>query len=74
MTIDKIVTAVTIALGLSSVDLCNGVDQNRDRAVSIEEIISAVISALSGCERHAAGTTNESYLPAHPLRSAIKFS
>jgi hypothetical protein len=49
VTIDELVLASNIALGVQSIDLCPNVDANMDGIVTIDELVSAVRSAINGC-------------------------
>lgn len=49
VTVSDLVTAVSIALGLSPLTACTAADADGDGHVSIGELIAAVNSALSGC-------------------------
>jgi hypothetical protein len=48
VTIDEILTLVSIALGNTNVDCPNG-DLNHDEQVTVDEILAAVNAALTGC-------------------------
>lgn len=50
VTVDEILRGVGMALGLSTVDDCPAFDGNGDHAISVDEIIGAVVKALEGCE------------------------
>ena len=47
VTVDEILLAVNIELGEASVTDCEAADRNRDRQVTIEELVSAVMAAIS---------------------------
>jgi photosystem II stability/assembly factor-like uncharacterized protein len=49
ISIAELVTSVNIAIGYDSVGICPRADANDDDDVSIDELISAVAAALSGC-------------------------
>lgn len=49
VTVDELLRAVNIALGIASADICLSVDGNGNGAVSISELLVAVNAALSGC-------------------------
>jgi len=49
VTINEVVIMVDIALETSDVSACTVGDQNRDGAISIDEILTAVNNALHGC-------------------------
>ena len=49
VTINELVTGVTIILGGRSVDACLAADPNVDRTITINEVIQAVNSLLQGC-------------------------
>lgn len=40
---------VNIALGVAPVDTCAAGDANRDRLITINELLQAVSNALTGC-------------------------
>jgi hypothetical protein len=46
VTVDEVIQAVRIALGLAEVEVCSAADLNADGAVTIDEIVSAVLAAL----------------------------
>jgi hypothetical protein len=47
--VEEIVRAVNIGLGTVSVSTCPAADGNRDGVVTVEEIVTAVNNALTGC-------------------------
>jgi hypothetical protein len=49
VTLDELVQAINVALGLASNGICPLVDVNHDGVVAIDEVIKAVGSALDGC-------------------------
>ncbi len=49
VSIDELVTAVSIALGHGPVEACLTIDRNADGAAGIDELVAAVGSALAGC-------------------------
>lgn len=49
VTVDELITAVNIALGLRPIDDCVVSDSNLDRQVTIDELLTAVNRALAGC-------------------------
>src|SRR5262245_52754096 len=49
VTVDEIVTMVTIALGDAEVSACDAGDADGNGAITVDEIITAVTSALNGC-------------------------
>lgn len=49
VTVDEIVTLVSIALGTISIDGCLAADANGDGRVTVDEIVTAVSNGLSGC-------------------------
>jgi hypothetical protein len=49
VTLDELVTAVTIALGTAPASHCPAGDANGDAAVTVEELLPAVRHALDGC-------------------------
>jgi hypothetical protein len=54
VTVDEILTMVSIALGNAHVDVCLAGDANGDGMVSIDEILRAVNNALNGCRGEVA--------------------
>ncbi len=64
MTIDELIDAVNIALDSASLAACPAVDVNRNRAVTIDEVVSAVRSALTGCPPVATPTPPPTPSPA----------
>jgi len=51
VTVDELLTAVNIALGISPVEQCPAFDVNGDGAVTVNEILAGVTNALNGCSR-----------------------
>ena len=49
VTIDELVTGVSIALGGTSLDTCTAFDTNGDGIVTVDELVAAVNAALGGC-------------------------
>jgi len=49
VTVDELVTMVTIALGNASVTACRAGDGDRNGQITVDEIITAVTNALNGC-------------------------
>lgn len=49
ITVDEIVSGVTIALGELLIGSCPAFDTNGDGAVTVDEIIAAIDAALNGC-------------------------
>lgn len=49
VTVDEVVTMVTIALGTIEFDLCSRSDSNGDRKITVDEILTAITNALNGC-------------------------
>jgi hypothetical protein len=49
VTVEELITGVSIALGVSPVSVCSVFDMNRDGEVTIDEILLAVNNALDGC-------------------------
>ena len=49
VTIDEMVTAVTLALGGADLGSCRAVDANGDGVVTVNEVVAAVTYALDGC-------------------------
>ncbi|HYD50171.1 MAG TPA: PQQ-dependent sugar dehydrogenase [Terriglobales bacterium] len=56
VTVDEIVTTVGIALGDQPVERCIAADQSCDDQVTVDEVVSGVDSALTGCATEARGT------------------
>jgi hypothetical protein len=50
VTVDEIVTAVSIALGNVPLTQCPAADDNGDGSVTVDELLRAVSAALAGCE------------------------
>ena len=51
VTVDELITAVNIALGLSDPRTCPAADRNADGQVTIDEVLAAVNLALRGCPK-----------------------
>ncbi len=51
VTVDEIVTLVSIALGTAELDGCRAADADGDEQVTVDEIVTAVTNALLGCSR-----------------------
>ncbi len=49
VSIDELVTAVSVALGTAALAQCDAVDNNRDGAVAVNELIRAVTRGMSSC-------------------------
>jgi hypothetical protein len=49
VTVDELLTGVSVALGNVPMDQCPAVDANGDGAVTIDELLAGVIDALNGC-------------------------
>ncbi len=49
VTIDGLIIAVNITLGVAQLSTCPSFDANGDDAVTIEELVQAVANSLSGC-------------------------
>ncbi len=49
VTVDELVRGVDVALGNQSVTTCPNFDLNNDSAVTVEELVGAVVFALNGC-------------------------
>jgi hypothetical protein len=49
VTVDELLTIIGIALGAKPLDRCLACDADRDRRVTIEEVVLAVDRALNGC-------------------------
>lgn len=48
VTVDEIVRALSIALGVASIGECHEADINRDWQISVEELVTAINAALDG--------------------------
>lgn len=55
VTVDEIVTLVSIALGTVEIDGCLAADSNGDGSVTVDELVTAVTNGLSGCSSEAGG-------------------
>jgi hypothetical protein len=51
VTVDELVSGVSIALGSASVDECPSLDSNLDGSVTVDELMGAIQAALNGCPR-----------------------
>jgi hypothetical protein len=49
VTVDEIVSGVSIALGMASINACERFDADGSETVTVDEIVSAVDHALNGC-------------------------
>jgi hypothetical protein len=49
VTVDEILKMVNIALGLAAPETCLAGDANGDGHITVDEIVSAVNRALTGC-------------------------
>lgn len=49
VTVDELVTVVSIALGTAQPDLCTSGDASCDGTITVDEIVGSVNSALAGC-------------------------
>lgn len=58
ISVDELIHAVRIDLGLDDLSTCPAADGNGDGAVSIDEIIKAVNMALAGCPTPTRGSPN----------------
>ena len=47
---DEIIRGTNIALGYVSPAECPAIDSNHDFAVTVEEVIAAIVAALNGCQ------------------------
>jgi hypothetical protein len=56
VTVDEIIRAVNIALGLAELSDCSAADVNHDGVVTVDEVIAAVNRALTGCPASPAPT------------------
>jgi len=51
VTVDELVTGVSIALGETALGACPAFDGNQDSEVTVDEVVNAVGSALVGCPK-----------------------
>lgn len=49
VSVDELVLALDIALGVRPFDACNGLDTDSNGQLSVDEIVRAVLSAIAGC-------------------------
>lgn len=56
VTVDEVVTGVSIALGARPLAECESLDGNSDQLVTVDEIILALSHALSGCPANPSAT------------------
>jgi hypothetical protein len=49
VTVDELLTGISVALGNVPMDQCPAIDANGDGTVTIDELLAGVINALSGC-------------------------
>lgn len=66
VTVDELLRAVNVALGLLALDTCSGADSSGDGVVTINELLRAVNLALVGCARQ--NTPVRSATPARARR------
>jgi hypothetical protein len=66
-TLDELITLVNVALGNSTVSACRLGDVNGDGAISVDEILQAVNTALYGCSGTLPTPTATSPAPGKPL-------
>jgi hypothetical protein len=50
VTVDELLTMVSIALGNAPIAACEVGDMNGDHQITIDEILTAVNNALNGCQ------------------------
>ncbi len=55
VTIDELIRGVQIALGSAALDTCDAIDNDRDGAVAVNELVLGVSKAVAGCGLGAAG-------------------
>lgn len=55
VTVDELIVAVNIALGVAPASRCVSVDTSGDGEVTVDEVIAAVSQALVGCTQNVAG-------------------
>jgi hypothetical protein len=49
VTVDEVVTAINVALGLDSLTACTAADEDTNDGVTVDELVSAVDSSIHGC-------------------------
>lgn len=49
VSVSELITGVNVALGSRSIDACPFFDRDRDQTVTIDELVTAVRTALTGC-------------------------
>jgi hypothetical protein len=49
VTLDELVQAINVALGLTASPTCPRLDSNHDGIVGIDDVVKAVRAALHGC-------------------------
>lgn len=49
VSVDEVLLAIRLALGSQSVGSCSALDRDRDRSISVDELVGAVSAALGGC-------------------------
>ena len=49
VTVDELVTAMNVALGMRDVDVCIAGDPSSDGDIQVDELVQAVTNALNGC-------------------------
>ncbi|MBX3024028.1 hypothetical protein KF840_03865 [bacterium] len=68
VTINELITGVTVALGGAPVSACAACDRNGDGAITVEELIVAVTHALLGCQTAPTPTAT----PGSPTRTPTR--
>jgi YVTN family beta-propeller protein len=65
VSINELITGVSIALGQTAVTACSAIDSNADGTVTIDELIAAVDAALSGCGGQTFALNGSCEVPGH---------
>jgi pseudomonalisin len=64
ITIDEVVTGINIALGVTPITQCSGLDANDDGLVTVDELLHAVSLVLNGCWAERIGTAGLTHFAA----------
>jgi hypothetical protein len=51
VTVDEVVTGVSIALDIVSLERCEAMDLDGSGSVTVDELLRAINAALNGCRR-----------------------
>jgi hypothetical protein len=71
VTVDEVITLVTVALDQQPLDVCTRGDGNQDGEITVDEIVLALTAALNGCATPASTLTQTPPLePIRPQRAA----